>query len=174
MFRFWISTAVAALALIAVAAAQADRGVRPAEPAGKYMTGIVKQKLTNEYELAWESLYPRHQRIASLEAYVACESLTPPAGNFVAIKVMRPELATSGDFVPGRRGTDYRLEDPNGRASAAQRLAARKARRVRPADEPAGLEWSDEESAEWSDDGDDPAKDEVGAGIAAEEPDRRV
>ena len=89
MFRFWISTAVAALALVAVAAAQADRGVRPAEPAGKYMTGIVKQKLTNEYELAWESLYPRHQRIASLEAYVACECLTPPAGNFVAIKVMR-------------------------------------------------------------------------------------
>ena len=89
MLRFWISTAVAALALVAVAAAQADRGVRPAEPAGKYMTGIVKQKLSNEYELAWESLYPAHQRIASLEAYVACESLTPPAGNFIAIKVMR-------------------------------------------------------------------------------------
>jgi len=89
MSRFWISIAVAALALVAVASAQADRGVRPAEPAGKYMTGVVKDKLSSEYELAWESLYPRHQRIAPLEAYVACESLTPPAGDFVAIKVLR-------------------------------------------------------------------------------------
>jgi hypothetical protein len=89
MFRYWISIAVAGLALAAVGAAQADRGVRPAEPAGKYMTGVVKLKLANEYELAWESLYPRHQRIASLEAYTACESLTPPAGNFVAIKALR-------------------------------------------------------------------------------------
>jgi hypothetical protein len=89
MFRFLISVAVAALALAAVAAAQANRGVRPAEPAGKYMKSVVKQKLGNDYELAWESLYPRHQRIASLEAYTACESLTAPAGNFVAIKVLR-------------------------------------------------------------------------------------
>ena len=89
MFRIWFSIAVAAVALAAVGAAQADRGVRPAEPAGKYMTGVVKQKLGNEYDLAWQSLYPPHQRIASLDAYVACESLTAPAGPLVAIKVMR-------------------------------------------------------------------------------------
>ena len=59
MFRIWFSIAVAAVALAAVGAAQADRGVRPAEPAGKYMTGVVKQKLGNEYDLAWQSLYPR-------------------------------------------------------------------------------------------------------------------
>jgi GTP-binding protein len=42
---------------------------------------------------------------------------------------------TSGEFVAGPRGTDARLEETTGRASAAQRLAARKARRVRSDDE---------------------------------------
>jgi GTP-binding protein len=41
----------------------------------------------------------------------------------------------AGEFVSGPRGTDARLEEPTGRAGAAQRLAARKARRVRSDDE---------------------------------------
>jgi GTP-binding protein len=42
---------------------------------------------------------------------------------------------TSGDFVQGPRGTDARLEEKTGRLTAAQRLAARKSRRVRSDDE---------------------------------------
>ena len=42
---------------------------------------------------------------------------------------------SAGEFVSGPRGTDARLEDPTARLSAAQRLAARKARRVRSDDE---------------------------------------
>jgi GTP-binding protein len=42
---------------------------------------------------------------------------------------------TAGEYVSGPRGTDLRLEDPSGRATAAQRLAARKARRQRSDDE---------------------------------------
>jgi GTP-binding protein len=41
----------------------------------------------------------------------------------------------TGEFVAGPRGTDARLEETSGRASAAQRLAARKARRVRSDDD---------------------------------------
>jgi len=41
----------------------------------------------------------------------------------------------AGEFVAGPRGTDARLEEESGRATAAQRLAARKARRVRSDDE---------------------------------------
>src|SRR5690349_11923626 len=41
----------------------------------------------------------------------------------------------AGDYVSGPRGTDSRLEDDDARASAAERLAARKARRVRSDDE---------------------------------------
>jgi GTP-binding protein len=39
---------------------------------------------------------------------------------------------TAGDYITGPRGTDARLEETSGRLSAAQRLAARKARRQRP------------------------------------------
>jgi GTPase len=39
---------------------------------------------------------------------------------------------TAGEYMTGPRGTDVRLEDQSGRASAAQRLAERKARRRRP------------------------------------------
>ncbi|HEX8629339.1 MAG TPA: GTPase ObgE, partial [Catenuloplanes sp.] len=42
---------------------------------------------------------------------------------------------TAGEYVAGPRGTDQRLAEASGRASAAQRLAARKARRQRPTDE---------------------------------------
>jgi hypothetical protein len=82
---------LATILVIAVAAgaAGADRGIRPVEPAGTYMTTIVKQKLANEYGLAWQSLYPPHQRVATLEAYVGCESLVPRPGTLISVKVLR-------------------------------------------------------------------------------------
>jgi len=42
---------------------------------------------------------------------------------------------TAGEYVSGPRGTDSRLEEQTARASARQRLAARRARRQRPDDE---------------------------------------
>ena len=47
----------------------------------------------------------------------------------------QPTHFAGADFTPGARGTDYRLEEASTRQSAAQRLAARKARRQRPSDE---------------------------------------
>ncbi|MFF5176108.1 GTPase ObgE [Micromonospora sp. NPDC000089] len=47
----------------------------------------------------------------------------------------QPTLYAGADFVPGNRGTDVRLEEKSNRPSAADRLAARKARRVRSDDE---------------------------------------
>ncbi|WCN80356.1 GTPase ObgE [Micromonospora sp. LH3U1] len=55
----------------------------------------------------------------------------------------QPTLYAGADFVPGNRGTDVRLEEKSNRASAADRLAARKARRVRSADE-VGADASDD------------------------------
>jgi GTPase len=46
-----------------------------------------------------------------------------------------PSVYAGTDFVPGSRGTDYRVEGPAARTSAALRLAARKARRRAPADD---------------------------------------
>jgi hypothetical protein len=67
------------------------------------MVSVVKQKLANEYELAWESLYPPHQRVAALGAYVGCESLVPSAGTLVGVKVVR--TFDERIRIAGRRGT---------------------------------------------------------------------
>jgi GTP-binding protein len=56
----------------------------------------------------------------------------------------QPSVYAGAEFTPGQRGTDYRLEEESTRPTAAQRLAARKARRERPADEPPGG-WSTED-----------------------------
>lgn len=77
------------VALASSAVARADRGLRPAEPAGSYMVSIVKQKLESDYATAWQSLYPPHQRVASLEAYVGCESLVSSPGTLLGVKVLR-------------------------------------------------------------------------------------
>ncbi|MFI1197760.1 GTPase ObgE [Micromonospora sp. NPDC020750] len=52
----------------------------------------------------------------------------------------QPTLYAGVDFVPGNRGTDVRLEEKSSRASAAERLAARKSRRVRSDDELGAVE----------------------------------
>ncbi|MFE9191401.1 GTPase ObgE [Micromonospora sp. NPDC007208] len=62
----------------------------------------------------------------------------------------QPTLFAGVDFVPGNRGTDVRLEEKSNRASAADRLAARKARRVRSADE-VGADASDDLDADIDD-----------------------
>jgi GTP-binding protein len=41
----------------------------------------------------------------------------------------QPSVYAGAQFTPGQRGTDYRLEETSARTTAAQRLAARKARR---------------------------------------------
>jgi len=42
----------------------------------------------------------------------------------------QPAVYAGAEFTPGQRGTDYRLEETSGRTTAAERLAARKARRI--------------------------------------------
>jgi GTP-binding protein len=72
-------------------------------------------------------------RLARLgvEAELAAAGATP--GETVRIGTVEfdwePTLYSGVDFVPGRRGTDYRL-DPTVRTRAAERLAARKERRI--------------------------------------------
>jgi GTP-binding protein len=47
----------------------------------------------------------------------------------------QPTIFDGREFIPGSRGTDYRLEEPSTRPSATDRLAARKGRRQRPEDQ---------------------------------------
>jgi len=48
----------------------------------------------------------------------------------------QPAVYAGVEFTPGQRGADYRLDESATRTPAAERLAARKARRQRPDDEP--------------------------------------
>ncbi|MFI7284462.1 GTPase ObgE [Micromonospora chersina] len=61
----------------------------------------------------------------------------------------QPTLYAGVDFVPGNRGTDVRLEDKSTRVPAAERLAARKARRVRPEDEVVAAPQDDADDEDW-------------------------
>jgi GTP-binding protein len=56
----------------------------------------------------------------------------------------QPTLYADEEFIPGSRGTDYRLADDHHRTRAAERKAARAARRQRPADEVVE-EWDPDE-----------------------------
>ena len=67
----------------------------------------------------------------------------------------QPTIYAGEEFTPGNRGTDYRLAEAPTRASAAERLAARKARRVRPADEPGAGPVNDAGPADPDIDGDE-------------------
>ncbi len=57
----------------------------------------------------------------------------------------QPTLYAGEDFVPGTRGTDYRIQGPATRVPAAERKAARKARRVHVDDAGLALDRGDHE-----------------------------
>ncbi|MFU8874788.1 GTPase ObgE [Micromonospora sp. SL4-19] len=61
----------------------------------------------------------------------------------------QPTLYAGVDFIPGNRGTDIRLEEKSTRVSAAERLAARKARRQRPADEIEAAAQDSDDDEDW-------------------------
>ncbi|WP_155374921.1 GTPase ObgE [Catellatospora vulcania] len=68
----------------------------------------------------------------------------------------QPTIYAGKDFTPGNRYTDERLEDDITRPRAAERLAARKARRQREEGDTAGDEWlPDEKDMPLADEDDD-------------------
>ena len=59
------------------------------EQVGKFMATIAREKLARQFDVAWETLYPPHQLVATREAYVACESLIPWSGTVAAVHIVR-------------------------------------------------------------------------------------
>jgi hypothetical protein len=49
----------------------------PNESPDMFVSRVVSQIVSDDYEHAWETLYPPHQRIAGSEEYVSCEMLSP-------------------------------------------------------------------------------------------------
>src|SRR5216684_2392978 len=64
----------------------------PAQPGGSpvaFLAHIVRLLAANRYAQAWTSLNPWQQSLASLPAYVACESQSPIPGQLVSLQVLR-------------------------------------------------------------------------------------
>lgn len=77
--------AAAVAALLVVRFAGSSDG--PGDPA-EFVTGLVGQIAANDYANAWASLYPAHQRVATREAYIACEAQSPIPGKLSSISVL--------------------------------------------------------------------------------------
>jgi hypothetical protein len=83
---------VSALLLVVAPSAVAAPRAPSGDPA-LFLRGVVAQLVRNDYASAWRTLHPEHQRVAPLEEYVACESLSPVPGQLESIRVLRVRTA---------------------------------------------------------------------------------
>jgi hypothetical protein len=93
--------------LVAAAAAVlvlllAGRSSGPGDPA-RFVTGLVQEIAANDYADAWTTLHPVHQRVATREAYIACEAQSPIPGQLSSVSVLR--VADEQVRVAGQEGT---------------------------------------------------------------------
>ena len=57
--------------------------------AASFMVSLVRYKIEGPYARAWESLYPSHQLVANVDAYVACQASIPSAGRLLQVRATR-------------------------------------------------------------------------------------
>jgi hypothetical protein len=78
----------AAVAVAGCGGGSNDSGA-PSQGPGLFMSALVREKATGQYELAWNSLHPLHQKVAPKSVYVHCENLTVFPGHLVKVSVLR-------------------------------------------------------------------------------------
>jgi hypothetical protein len=86
---FLIATLCAAIVVVAGCGGGSSGGGTPDETPGLFMSSLIRQKATGQYELAWESLHPLHQRVAPEQTYVHCENMTVFPGRVIKVSVLR-------------------------------------------------------------------------------------
>jgi hypothetical protein len=95
---FVASVAVTALAFRALG----GDGSGPTEAPDAFVSRVVSQIVSDDYEHAWETLYPPHQKIAGSAEYVSCEMQSPVGWKLRSISVVRVadrKLRVPGDSV---------------------------------------------------------------------------
>jgi hypothetical protein len=60
----------------------------PAETPGLFMSSLIREKATGQYDLAWASLHPLHQQVAPQKLYVHCENQTVFPGHLIKVSVV--------------------------------------------------------------------------------------
>lgn len=86
---FPIATLTAAILLVAGCGGGSSSSGAPDEGPGLFMSSLIRQKATGQYDLAWKSLHPLHQRVAPEKIYIRCENLTVFPGRLIKISVVR-------------------------------------------------------------------------------------
>jgi len=61
----------------------------PGQTPGLFMSSLIRQKATGQYDLAWKSLHPLHQQVAPEKVYVKCENQTVFPGRLIKIAVVK-------------------------------------------------------------------------------------
>ena len=79
----------AAILLVAGCGGGSSNAGAPAEGPGLFMSSLIRQKATGQYDLAWKSLHPLHQEVAPEKIYVRCENLTVFPGHLIKVSVVR-------------------------------------------------------------------------------------
>jgi len=82
----------------------------PDQAPGLFVSSVVRQKATGQYELAWRSLHPLHQKVAPEKVYVHCENLTVFPGHLIKISIVGVKdepvlIAGEKDTVPSKAVT---------------------------------------------------------------------
>ena len=84
-----IATLSAAILMAAACGGGSSQSGAPDETPGLFMSSLIRQKATGQYDLAWRSLHPLHQQIAPEKVYVRCENLTVFPGRLIKVSVLR-------------------------------------------------------------------------------------
>ncbi|MBA3718126.1 MAG: hypothetical protein H0W87_07875, partial [Actinobacteria bacterium] len=88
--RTFLIALLASTVLVAVACGGGKSGSgSPEETPGLFMSSLIRQKATGQYDLAWKSLHPLHQQVAPEKTYVHCENQTVFPGRLIKVSVVR-------------------------------------------------------------------------------------
>lgn len=83
--------------------ARVQRWSRSDQSAATFMVTLVRQKLADQNVAAWRTLYPAHQLVAPLAAFVACQSAIPSMGSLVSVRALRVQtepVLIAGEAAP--------------------------------------------------------------------------
>ena len=86
---FLIAILCAAILVVAGCGSGSSESGKPAQGPGLFMTSLIRQKATGQYDLAWKSLHPLHQQVAPEKIYIRCENLTVFPGRLIKVSVVR-------------------------------------------------------------------------------------
>jgi hypothetical protein len=95
---FVLAVAASAVILTLALPASGHAGPPRGDPA-TFVIRVVDLVVSDDYEDAWQSLYPAHQRVAPRDEYVTCELRTPVGWKLRSAKVLK--VAERARLLPG-------------------------------------------------------------------------